>query len=339
MLQTDHKIELISAEIASLWTSYMNDTLSICLHNVFLSNVEDQQIRSVLDFSLKLSQGHVQKLKRFFQEEQIPLPDGLSLEGDVNKEAPRLFTDDFYIFLLQNLGKMSMEMYSYALSNSARLDISEYYTECLNESSRLYNKACEVMLAKGIFIRAPYIPTPKLVEYVKDQGYLAGFFGKRRPLNVVEITNIYNNMIQNQLGRTVCTAFSQVAKSTQVRDYFLRGRDISDKHVEIFGSLLSDEFLPSASAWDTLPTDSTTSPFSDKLLLVMKSGLNAVGIAHYGRSLGTSPRRDLGALYTRLIAEIGLYAEDGANIMIKNGWMEQIPQAPDRDQLANQDKQ
>jgi hypothetical protein len=29
------------------------------------------------------------------------------------------------------------------------------------------------------------------------------------------------------------------------------------------------------------------------------------------------------------------FAEDGANIMIENGWLEQPPQAIDRDQIAN----
>jgi hypothetical protein len=129
---------------------------------------------------------------------------------------------------------------------------------------------------------------------------------------------------------------SQVAKSTQVRGFMIRGRDISEKHVEIFASILSKEFLPSASAWDTLPTDSTTSPFSDKLMMFHTSSLSATGIAHYGRSLGLSPRRDLGAHYVRLSAEIALFSEDGANIMIDNGWLEQPPQATDRDKLVNE---
>lgn len=63
--------------------------------------------------------------------------------------------------------------------------------------------------------------------------------------------------------------------------------------------------------------------------------LNGMGIGHYGRSLGSSPRRDLGTHYTRLISEVILYVEDGTNIMIENGWLEQIPQATDRNQLAN----
>jgi hypothetical protein len=39
--------------------------------------------------------------------------------------------------------------------------------------------------------------------------------------------------------------------------------------------------------------------------------------------------------YTRIIAEIGLYAEDGAQLLIKNGWLEQPPLAADRETLAN----
>ncbi|MEK4159435.1 MULTISPECIES: DUF3231 family protein [Paenibacillus] len=259
----------------------------------------------------------------------------LPLNTDVNKEAPRLFTDDFYLFYIQNVGKMGMEFYTMSLSNCARLDICEYFTECLNESARLLNKATEIMLTKGTFIRAPFIPVSKKVEYVQKQSYIAGWFGHRRPLNAIEMSQIYFNLIQNQLGRTLLMGFSQVAKSKQVRDYMVRGRDIADKHVEIFGSLLSKEFLPSASAWDTMPTESTVTPFSDKLMMFQTATLNAIGIAHYGRALSLSPRRDLGANYVRLTAEISQFAEDGTNIMIENEWLEQPPQATDRDQLAS----
>lgn len=234
------------------------------------------------------------------------------------------------------MGKIGLEFYTTALSNAARLDICEYFTECLNESARLLNKATEIMLLKGTFIRAPFIPTPSKNEYVQKQSYMAGFFGHHRPLNVIEISNIYYNLIQNQLGRTLLMGFSQVASSEEVREYLVRGRDIADKHVEIFGSLLSKEFLPSASAWDTMPTTSTTKTFSDKLIMFHATSLNADGIAHYGRSLALSPRRDLASHYTRLTSEVLNFAEDGANIMINNGWLEQPPQASDRDLLSSQ---
>jgi hypothetical protein len=332
--KTEHKIALSSSEIANIWGAYLNDTMAVCTIGTFLSHVEDQEVRSVLEFAMQTSQAHVKKLKSFFIEEQFPVPQGFSVEFDVNPQAPRLYTDDFYLFYIQNIGKLGMELYTMNLSNSARLDMCEYFTECLSESAKLLNKATETMLSKGTFIRAPFIPKPKIVEFVEKQSYLAGWFGHIRPLNVVEMSNIYFNLIQNQLGRTLLMGFAQVAKSPKVRDYMIRGRDIADKHVEIFGSLLSVEFLPSASAWSTLPTDSTVAPFSDKLMMFHTSLLNSAGIGHYGISVGQSPRRDLGANYVRLAAEIGAYAEDGANLMIENRWMEQPPQAVNRDELG-----
>lgn len=51
--------------------------------------------------------------------------------------------------------------------------------------------------------------------------------------------------------------------------------------------------------------------------------LNGIGIGNYGRNFSASPRRDIGLYYTRLMSEASLLAEDGANIMIENGWLEQ----------------
>jgi hypothetical protein len=131
------------------------------------------------------------------------------------------------------------------------------------------------------------------------------------------------------------TGFSQVAKSKEVRQYMLRGREISAKHFEVFSSVLHQEHLSSAKNLTSEVTDSIVSPFSDKLMMFHIAGLVASGIGQYGAAMSTSPRRDLGVMYTRLIGEIAKYSEDGANIMINNGWMEQPPKAADRDELAN----
>jgi hypothetical protein len=56
-------------------------------------------------------------------------------------------------------------------------------------------------------------------------------------------------------------------------------------------------------------------------------------LGYYGASMGASQRRDLGSHYTRLTAEIMQYAEDGANILIDNAWLEQPPTSADRDAL------
>ena len=80
-------------------------------------------------------------------------------------------------------------------------------------------------------------------------------------------------------------------------------------------------------------TDCTVAPFSDKLMLFQTTYMNMVGIGNYGMAIGTCQRIDLGAIFSKLAAEIALFAEDGAKLLIKNGWLEEPPKAVNREKL------
>ncbi|WP_260445555.1 DUF3231 family protein [Metabacillus elymi] len=67
------------------------------------------------------------------------------------------------------------------------------------------------------------------------------------------------------------------------------------------------------------------------------SAMIAAGIGNYGTAMAASPRKDIAIKYASLIPEISLYAEDGANIMIKNEWLEEPPQTDDRKKLAKKE--
>jgi Protein of unknown function (DUF3231). len=47
----------------------------------------------------------------------------------------------------------------------------------------------------------------------------------------------------------------------------------------------------------------------------------------YGVGMALDIRRDIVARFIKLIIEIGKYGADGIKINIKNGWLEQPPQA------------
>lgn len=63
MDKTSHNPGLTSAEIANLWSQYMNDSLAACMIRYFLEKVEDKDIRSVLEFALELSNTQIEKIK------------------------------------------------------------------------------------------------------------------------------------------------------------------------------------------------------------------------------------------------------------------------------------
>jgi hypothetical protein len=329
-----HKTLLSTSEMANLWTTYHNDTLASCVIPYFIKNSDDSQIKEALQYALSISKGHLAYLKNLFSEEKFPIPVSFT-EKDYDWSAPRLYSDAFYLYYLKNMAFIGGNGYSFALGNSAREDIRNFFTQCTSESSNLYNKSSNILLEKGLFIRPPQINIPTEVDFVTKQSFLTGWFGDRRPLTSIEIMNLFFNIERNDLGRALLTGFQQVTKNNEVKEFLSKGVQIASKHIEVFGSVLSESMLPTPMVWNTLPTDSTIAPFSDKLIMSHSAALTAASTSHYGTSIGSSPRRDIGAHYTRLIAEILKYGEDGANIMINNGWLEQPPSATDREKLAN----
>ncbi|RPF50057.1 DUF3231 family protein [Aquisalibacillus elongatus] len=328
-------IKLTSAEITNLWSAYMNDSSSICHLKYYLNKVEDTEIKSVIQYALDISQSHVNTITDIFTQEGYPVPHGFKLNEDVDVTAPRLFSDTYFLYMINQLGKIGLNAYSMAVSVAVREDVYSFFSQCLRESDNLIKKTNDILLAKGLYIRSPYLQKPESYDFVKQKSFLAGYFGEKRPLIGTEITNLYTNFQRNALGVAAMIGYSQVAQDEEVKQFLLRGKEIAKKHCEIFGSFLKESDLPSPMTWETEVTDSVTYTFSDRKMMFYTTSLIALSVGYYGTSMSMSPRRDIGVMYSRLVAEILKYADDGAKIMIKHGWMEEPPRALDRDELAS----
>lgn len=325
---------LTAAEIGTLWTQYMNDSMATHVLKYLFAKAEDDDIKSILGFYLNTSQAHLGAITNIFVQDQVPVPVAFT-EGDVNIKAPRLFSDMFALRYLHQWSIIGLSAFGVGLGLAARADIRAFYSECISSTVILLNKAADILLAKGIYVRAPYIQPPEATSFAKNQGFLGHLFGEqKRPLSAIEIGQLYANIHTNTLGKAMMLGFSQTAHSKDVRQFTMRLKEISKKHVEIFSSYLAKEDLNPPVTWDTEVMNSTEPPFSDKLILFHSGFLIAAGIANYGASLASSARKDLALTYSRLLPEIALIAEDSSNILIGNHWFEEPPLAPDRNALA-----
>jgi hypothetical protein len=335
-VMSESNIPLTASELGFLWAQYMNDTLDICVMNYFKNICEDKDILPLIENSLSIAQNDIRIISEIFTKENHPIPVGFTDE-DVNTDAPRLYSDSFIAGYIQKLEIIAMASVSMAIGLSARSDVSKFFRDLLVSVSELHDKARKVMLSKGIYVRPPQIPVPNQVDFVEKQGFLFDFLGQhKRPLTAIEITHLFNNIQTNALGKVMMMAFAQVCKNEDVKQFLIRGKEIANKHMKKFSSILMDEDLPAPMRWDAYVTDSTVAPFSDKLMMFQTTYMITVGIGNYGMAAGTCQRLDLSATFTRLAAEIALFAEDGANILIKHGWLEEPPKSVDRKKLANQ---
>lgn len=331
----EKKINLTSSEIASLWTGYMNDSMSKCVLGFMLKYIEDPDIKPVIQYTYDLTLEHLEQLLVIFEQENFAVPSGFT-EQDVNMNAPWLFSDVFCLTYVNHMAKVGMLSYSGFVSMSYREDIRNYFTKSLNETATLYNQSLEIALAKGVNARHPYIEVPKVTDYVDSKKYYSGLnpLSEKRPLNAVEISHLYMNVMTNSIGIKLCLGFAQTSPSKEVQDFMLRGKDISEKHIKIFNSTLVKDNIQAPQVPDVGLSDSTTRTFSDKLAMFHMSLIMSAGIGNYATSAAASQRSDLAINYERLSLEVARLAKSGADIMIQNNWLEQPPGTKNREKLA-----
>jgi len=327
------QIRLTAGEMAQLWAQYLNDSASTCVLTFFFKKAEDDEIKPIIKYALELSTSHIQTITAILTEEKNIVPHGFTMKEDVDLTAPRLFSDAFVLNFIHHMSKVGLTLYGAAVASSVRNDIKTYYMDCLTETMELYKRSTELLLSKGLFIRPPNLPNLEKVEFVKKQWFMLDVIGEKRPLVAAEVDNLFANMQRNAIGVAALTGFSQVAQDKDVKKFFLKGLEIGNKHIKLFRAKLEESKLPAPMGWDAEITNSTTRTFSDKLMMYFTSGLIAMSVGYYGTGVSLSPRGDLASMYNRLSIEVQMYAEDGANIMIKNRWMEQPPMASDRDEL------
>ncbi|MGG3468736.1 DUF3231 family protein [Neobacillus pocheonensis] len=333
-METSRHTRLTSSELATLWNTYVADTMGKCMLLHFKETVEDKKTEEIIDYSLGIAENHIETITDLFQKEQIAIPQGFGA-NDIHKNAPRLFSDEFYLRYLEHMGRTGLSTYSLAKAIASRKDIRELYKLWYSQTEMMYDLAVDLSLEYGIYVRSPYMDYPDEVLFVEDNEFLGQIFGKKRPLLAIEIAHLGTNIEVCHIGQTILLGFSQVAKSQEIRNFFQRGSNIGKKQITTFFEILKDSNTSYPSTWDALITGSIEPPFSDKLMLFHANLLSAIAIADFGTAIGGSVRKDIGINYARLIAELASYAEDGAKMMIKERWLEKPPQTHDRDKLIN----
>lgn len=330
--------KLTSSELGELFANYLGDSLFSCVFEHHLEVVEDDEMKEYIEFALNTSRKHLTSIEEIYSKEKIPKPIAFG-EQDIRKDAPRLFSDIFMVFYITIMSGAGLMTYGSALSSSTREDIIEYFEICMQDTIKTYKKGVHLLLSKGIDIAPPIIPYPKKVDFVEKESFISAIAGKARPLTALEIKHLQVNINTNTLGKAVMLAFSQIASSEKLRKYFQEGAHIADKQIRQLGNFLINENLPTSKLMDAHVTDSTITPFSDKLMLYHGSLANAIGIQNYGTAVSKMMRHDIHAQFATLTLGISKYANDGMNMMINFGWLEEPPTTADRKSLSNRNLQ
>ncbi|MCQ6281320.1 DUF3231 family protein [Bacillus sp. EB600] len=325
----DETRPLTTFEMGKLWATYMGNSMSIQILSYFLQHCEDEYIRALLENGLALSKDFTQRIEGVFKKDHFPIPTGFT-KDDVNLGAPRLYADEFYVHYLKYAAKAGMSLYAVAVPLAMREDIREFFVYCNQCTTVLLGQINDVLMEKKFIAEPPIIPTPQGIDKIDNQSYLNGFLRNVRPLQALEIIHLYDNIENNTTSKALLLGFYQIVQDEKIKALFKRGLDMTDKAVKQYMEKLHIEHMQPPSYIDHLVSTSTYPPFSDKIMLFHKVDMFAMKIRSFGNSLAVTARRDINMLYVRTLINIGLFVDDGMNILIDKGWLESPPKAFDR---------
>jgi len=325
-------IELSCTEIGGLWGVYMQESMTVCFLTYLLVHLQDGEIIPLAEEALDISKARLEKIKAFFLAEHFPIPAGFS-EGDLNLTAPALFHDTFTLSFIYMMNRLGMINFAFTASNNVRLDVLDFFNECIHTSTEMFGKAVRMMLEKGIYDRPPKMNYPQKIEYVEKTSFIDGIIGNKRPLNAIELSEIFFNIERNYFSVIIMLGFAQVLENKKLKDLIIKGKKISEQQIDLFNSLLMEEDLLGTVTVGMEVTASKVSPFSEKLILSMINVLNSIDIILISHALALSMRADLTAQYAKIIAKVMAYGKDTFDIMVDRQWLEQPPLTVNRKQL------
>ncbi|WP_078381274.1 DUF3231 family protein [Sutcliffiella halmapala] len=333
---SNESMKLSCAEISTLWTLYINNSMSVYVLRFFLEYVEDTEIRKLIVQAYEIASNNEEELKHVFWKEQVSLPIGFS-ENDVNLQAPRLFSDTFKLSYVLQMARIGLVTYGGCLASVSRKDIRNMYYGFLKRTMDIFQDATDLMLEKGLFIKKPFTAISHKTEMIDSTKYFSGInpFVYKRTLNTIEVAHLSMNIETNQIGMMLCTAFSQTAMDEEVREFMKKGKQLAKNHIGTFFNALIKEDVQAPMSSDFSISASTIAPFSDKLMMLHISVMTAAGIGNYATSAAASQRSDLVIKYEKLSAETALLAKEGADLMVKHRWLEKPPTTADRNRLSD----
>jgi hypothetical protein len=325
-----NSIPLTSSELGYLWTGYSINEMSMWYLSVFREQSNDEDIKNLYSFAIQSTNDMLITRKEILTNDGYPIPVGFS-ETDIDESSPPLFSDRFMLYYLCTAAQLGLKFHSRSLAIATRVDVRKYNKDCLTSAIQLHERVVDLLLNKGIYWRTPPLPTPSFPEEIQRTSYLNGWFGVTRPINSMEIANLYSILNLLIMMETLLTGFSKTSNHEEITELFHEGVKLVKKQYNTLAEFLKEDNLPIPPTYSAEITDSKNRVFSDRIMVSHMAGLLGSLLSQYGFSLGSVMKHDLLAAYTTQIGKAGVFSEKITKFLIEKEWLEKVPGAISRE--------
>lgn len=334
-MTTVEEIKLTSAELGLLWMSYIPISARISVHGIFGGKSIDKGAQSIFKSYNIDVQNLKNEIAKILTNEKVIIPFGFD-ERDITPEAPPVFDDVFNIMFLRRMMKLNFGHDGVFIGMTYMKEVNNYFESNYLICNKYYMMATNYLLRKGVIALPPFVPMPKKVKFIQDKNYMSGIniFSPKRLLNTVEIGYIHEAMESSIFNMKLLKGFAQVATDSKVKKYFIEGMDLSNRIISKLSDILLQSDIQPPNFWNGKVTNSTESPFSDKLMMYINSLIASTPLGFTALGASFNMRIDLPLKLAFISKDTFEYAKKGAKIMIKHKWMEEPPQIKEKNNLG-----
>jgi len=334
-MTTQAKIQLTSTELGTLWMTYQSTSASLIKCKLFKDKTIDKDAQNIIADYIVEGQILKDKIVVVFNNEKVAIPIGFS-DADIIMESAPLFDDFFNIMILRQMMKLKFGHAAIFTAMSYMKEVQDILKLNYDIADKFYVMTTNFLLGKGVLAKPPYVTMPKQVEIIEDKNYMSGInlFSDKRSLNTIEV-GFLNEAIENNIfGMQLMTGFAQVSTNSDVKKYFIEGKELAKKIISKLSDVLLQSDIQPPSTWAGKATDSTVAPFSEKLMMYTTNLLSSSAIGYNIIGTAFSLRSDLHAKLSLIAKDTFSFSKEGGKIMIKHKWMEEPPQMEDRNLLT-----
>jgi len=308
-------------ELGFLWYLQSSSNMINLLLKYLSETSEDTDLRNILNEIYEISTNQEQEATQLLSEEGYKDTPFFS-ENDIYSSTTKLFSDQLIIEILKHITSNGLRALAVQYVELTDYKVKKFYKKLLNDVIQLDFSLLKLLNDKDLLQNNSF----SYKKADKRDGKLFKVAStQQRPLNAVELANMFSSLQCNNVGVALCIGFSEVVEDMDTKNFILDGKKLAFYQSATLSDIYRENGIPTTTGLEAHVNKVKESPFSDKLMANLIMFLNPVSISNLQNAVVASYKKDHIDTLKELIKMVEDYSEKGLKLLIRKNWFNEPP--------------
>jgi spore coat protein CotF len=308
-------------ELGFLWYLQSSSNMINLLLKYLSETSEDTDLRNTLNEIYETSTFQEQEATQLLSEEGYK-DTPFFMEDDIYSSTTKLFSDQLIIEILKHITSNGLRSLAVQYVDLTDYKVKNFYKKLLNDVIQLDFSLLKLLNDKDLLQNNSF-SYEKVDE--RDGKLFKVASTQQRPLNAVELANMFSSLQCNNVGVALCIGFSEVVEDMDTKKFILEGKKLAFYQSASLSDIYRENGIPTTTGLEAHVNKVKESPFSDKLMANLIMFLNPVSISNLQNAVVSSYKKDHIDSLKELIKMVEDYSEKGLKLLIRKNWFNEPP--------------